>query len=539
MPERLAADQIIRAGTVHSMTGASYRALALRDGAVVAAAEDPKELRGLTDAATRVVDAGDLTVLPAFSDAHEHLMEASRNALLVPVDDAGSVAEMTRRLAAAAGTVPEPQWILTSISWHESALTEGRMPTAAEFDSAVADRPVVARRGGHLAVANTAALRAAGITTDTPDPPGGTIGHQPDGRLNGLLEGAAVYRVLAHAPEPSEQDLVVAIGTVTGQYAALGVGAVREALITPDELGLYQRAYEQDRLRVRVRPLLRVGPEDGVEDAVAAIRGLGIHSGFGDDWLRVWGLKVVMDGGVEGGALEEPYVGREDAGHLNWEPDALVEILVEAVRRGWRVATHTAGDRAVRTTLDVYERVTDAVGGLPPGTLVLEHALLVDPGQQERAVDLGVSVTVQHPLLWNMGAEMLDTWGPERTARVNPIDEWLAVGAELAVGTDIARPFNPLLNVWGMVTRGTRDAGVIGAEHTIDRDTAVQLYTGGSARLDRESDRRGALSPGYLADLAAYSADPLTVPADELPALTPTFTIVGGRAVHDPEGRLG
>jgi hypothetical protein len=134
------------------------------------------------------------------------------------------------------------------------------------------------------------------------------------------------------------------------------------------------------------------------------------------------------------------------------------------------------------------------------GDTVVEHALLAEPAQRARAVRLGAGVTVQHPLLWNLGSEMLTTWGPERTARANPIDQWLAAGAILAAGTDLTRPFNPLTSVWGMVTRATRTAGVQGPGHGTDRATAIELSTAAAARLDREADRRGTIAPGRLAD---------------------------------------
>jgi predicted amidohydrolase YtcJ len=150
----------------------------------------------------------------------------------------------------------------------------------------------------------------------------------------------------------------------------------------------------------------------------------------------------------------------------------------------------------------------------------------------------GFAVTVQHSLLWNMGSEMLATWGPDRTRQVNPVDEWLAAGASLAAGTDIARPFNPMTSVWGMITRGTKAAGVQGPEHTIDLATALRLHTMGTAALDHEPDRLGSITPGKLADLVAYPLDPLTADPDDLAELTPAFTIVGGRAVHDPDSLL-
>jgi predicted amidohydrolase YtcJ len=310
-------------------------------------------------------------------------------------------------------------------------------------------------------------------------------------------------------------------------------------MITQDELLAYQDAADAGRLSLRVRPLIRVGAELSADDAIALVRGLGARSGLGDDWLRLWGLKFVMDGGVEGAALEHPYANDPgNSGHVNWETAALTRVLVEAVRRGWRVATHAAGDRAVRLLLDAYEGVLTEVGAVPPWSLVIEHGLLSDAAQRARAVRAGIGVTVQHALLWNMGSEMLQTWGPERTSRVNPLDEWLAVGADLAAGTDIVRPFNPMTNVWGMATRGTKAAGVQGPEHAIPVPRAIELYTMGTARLNGDADRLGRIAPGRLADVVAYPLDPLAVDLDRLSELTPSFTVVGGRAVHDPEGRL-
>ena len=537
--EPLRLDYLIRAGAIHSLAGEPYRSVGLRGSEIVAVSATADGLDDLAGDGTVVVDAGDLTLLPAFADSHEHLMEASRNTLLVPVDRAKSVAEFTGMVTDAAAGAAPGAWIVTSMAWHESNLAENRLPTVAELDAAAPGHPVLARRGGHFAIASTAALTAAGIGPDTPDPRGGKIGHLTDGRLDGTLEGGAVYQVAGFAPAASRADLAEGLGRGSAAYAALGVGTIREAMIDLDELLAYQDAADQRKLSVRVRPMIRVGSELSGDQAIALIDGLGARSGFGDDWLRIWGLKLVMDGGVEGGALEQPYASDpHNSGHLNWDPAVMTRVCVDAVRRGWRIGTHAVGDRAVRTLLDVYDAVVGQVGELPPWTLVIEHALLSDPAQRERAVKGGFGVTVQHPLLWNMGSEMLDTWGPERTQQVNPLDEWLALGADLAAGTDIVRPFNPMTNVWGMATRGTKTVGIVGPGHAIDVATALRLYTMGTAALDHEQDRLGSITPGKLADLAAYPIDPLAADLDDLADLTPAFTIVGGRAVHDPGGRL-
>jgi len=532
-------DYLISAGAIHSMAGQTYRSVGLRGAEIVAVSPDLHGLDDLASGDTAVVDAGDLTLLPAFADSHEHLMEASRNTLLVPVDKARSVAELTGMVAEAAQAAAPGGWILTSISWHESNLAEKRLPTLAELDAAVPDHPVLARRGGHLAVVNSAALAAAGIGADTPDPPGGKIGRLADGSRDGMLEGGAVYQVAAFAPGPGRAQLVGALGTGSAAYAALGVGTIREAMITVDELLAYQDAADRGLLNVRVRPMMRVGSELTEDAAIALIDGLGARSGFGDDWLRIWGLKLVLDGGVEGAAMEQPYANDPgNSGHLNWDPAAMTKVCTAAARRGWRIGTHAVGDRAVRTLLDVYEAVVAEVGPLPPWTLVIEHGMVTDAALRDRAVRSGFGVTVQYPVLWNMGSEMLDTWGPERTQRVTPLDQWVAAGADLAAGTDVVRPFNPMTNVWGMVTRGTKSAGVQGPEHAISVGTALELYTIGTAALNHEQDRLGSITPGKLADLVAYPLDPLAADPRDLAELSPVFTMVGGRATHDPRNWL-
>src|SRR5262249_25713176 len=198
----------------------TYRSVGLRGPEIVAVSPEPDGLDDLAGRATMVAHAGDLTVLPAFSDAHEHLKEASSNTLLVPVDKARSIAEFTTIVGEAVRKAPPGQWILTSMGWHESNLAENRLPTGAELDAAAPDHPVFARRGGHLAVANSAALRAAGVGADTPDPPGGKISHLPDGQPSGLLEGGAGYKVMAFAPRPSRGELAGALATAPPPYPA-------------------------------------------------------------------------------------------------------------------------------------------------------------------------------------------------------------------------------------------------------------------------------------------------------------------------------
>jgi predicted amidohydrolase YtcJ len=247
-----------------------------------------------------------------------------------------------------------------------------------------------------------------------------------------------------------------------------------------------------------------------------------------------------LDGGAEGGALDESYVNNPGYwGHLLWKPDNLFTLTNFAVRRGWRVGTHAIGDRAVRTLLDLYEQVNRENPGLRHGALVLEHGFLADATQRARAIRLGIPVTVQHPLLYTLGSVLFEGWGEQRTREIMPVRAWLDEGASLSAGTDYpVSPFNPGLSLWGMVTRGTLKVGIQGPEYAIDQYTAVQLYTVAGAQLNGESQRRGTLEPRRLADLVAFRSNPITCPIDDLPELSLVFTMVGGRAVYDPEVML-
>jgi predicted amidohydrolase YtcJ len=402
------------------------------------------------------------------------------------------------------------------------------------------DHPVLCKRGGHNDVLNSYGLHLCGITRDTPSPEGGTIVHDDDGNPTGWLIDTAISLAERFLTPPPRDAQVEGIRRASLGYAENGLGSVRDPAVEPDELLLLQDAWKRGALAVQVRPMLLVGfaqATNSLADLLGQIDDWQTQRNVGDDWLRLWGLKIVLDGGAENAALEQPYANRPDfTGSLQWDPDELFRVLDHAVRRRWKVGTHAWGDRAVRTILDVYDRVLAANPGLPAGTLVLEHGGLAPAVQRARAIRLGIPVTVQHPLLHDLAPALVENFGAARTGEIFPLREWLAEGALLAAGSDYpVGPYNPMRSVWGMVTRQTA-AGVLGPEHAIDPYTAVRLYTADAARLVGEADGLGTIEPGRLADLVAYRSDPITCAVADLPSLQPAFTMVGGRAVYDPAG---
>jgi predicted amidohydrolase YtcJ len=536
------ADLVIRAGAIYSMTDdrAIYRAIAIRDDRIVAVSTDPHGLDDLVADGARVLDDHSLTILPAFVDTHNHLLFAGRGVHDVPVGQARSIAEFVELIRQRAAVTPKGEWIRTSAGWHELSLAEKRMPTAHELDQATTDHPVQVKRGGHNEVVNSLVLRMAGITRDTPTPPGGTIVRDSDGNPTGWLIDAARAPLERLLPPPSIDEQVEGLRLASLEYAKHGLGTVRDAYVTRAEMLLYQVAAEENALAIRVRPMIGMPRIGSVADTIAEIDGWGVRSGFGDDWLRIWGLKMVLDGGAENGAVDEPYANNPDFfGQLMWAPDDLVRVVDHAVRCGWSVGTHAWGDHAVRALLDVYERVLADDPGVAAGSLVIEHGGLANAEQRARAIRLGIPVTIQHPLLYGLVQALLESFGEQRMHRFLPVREWVEEGALVGAGSDYPiGSYDAMHSIWGMVTRQT-SVGVYGPEHAIDRYLAVRLHTAEAARLLGESDRLGTLEPGRLADLVAYRTDPITCEIDELPTLAPAFTMVGGTAAYDRDGLLG
>jgi len=220
---------------------AVYQAIAIRDGWIVAVSPDPHGLDGVIDADTHVLDAPDLTILPAFEDTHNHLMFAAQNIGLVPVDRAHTLAEFVDLIRQRALQTPPGSWIQTSAAWHEVNLAEGCLPTALEPDEATREHPVLVRRGGHLVIANSLALTRCGITRETPDPPGGTIVRFPDGTPNGvLIEPPAYAPVIALVPAMTPEQMVEGLRLACREYNAYGIGAVRDPWVAREQVSVYQ-----------------------------------------------------------------------------------------------------------------------------------------------------------------------------------------------------------------------------------------------------------------------------------------------------------
>lgn len=529
-------DLLLHNGRIRTMDPARplVSALAVRGDRILAVG-DLDEVKAAVGPHAETRDLEGRTVLPGLIDTHNHQLATGIMLARVQLEHVRSLAELRAEIRRAAESRPAGEWIETSGRWHESTLAENRLPTRWELDAAAPDHPVVAQRGFHVAVLNSLALERAGLTRDTPDPPGGSLGRDPaTGELTGLVQVLIAFPSLQAAlPKLSLAAKRERLLGVQRAYNATGLTGARDPGLTSDDMRVYQDAWQRGELTVRsnVMPLLNANWSD--EQLLSLIDGWGVTSGFGDEWLRLGALKVFTDGGVETGLFKQEYAHQRGYhGRQAWPQDKLERTLAAAARAGWQVGAHVVGDQAIDLALTAYEKA-DAETPLNGRRWTLEHGFHPNPGDFARAKRLGLIVTLQHPLVYSLAANMVAYWGPQRAAYTSPARAWLDSGVEVAGGTDsYVTPYDTLLALWGFVTRATELAGVQGPEQRIGRAEALRLYTTGAARVTFEENTKGALTPGKLADLVVLGDDPLTCPEPSLKTLPVVMTMVGGRIVY-------
>lgn len=534
------ADLVVRAKKIYTLEDGhpTQRALAIRDGKIHQLSADSYGLDHLVGPATKVIDRPDSVVLPSFDDTHTHLILAGLGQFDVPVHTAKDLAELLGLIRQRASVTKPGDWVFTTTNWQEFNIHEQRLPTLQELDKISKVHPIVVRRGGHNLVLNTCALQRAQITADTKPPQGGKIGKDEHGQLNGLLQDSAVIMIDAIKPSPNIDERIAGLEGASASYAATGIGCVRDCCVSLEDLAALKATHDAGKLHVRVRALITaIGFSDvsRVEQLLTEMekwRFLQL-----DPWLSVWGVKFMIDGGIESAATDEPYQNQCECasqagyrGRLLWDPENLVEAMDAVLRRGWKIGTHAYGDRAIRTLLDVYERLLQRHPGLPPGTLVMEHGGLATPALRERATSLGIPVTIQHPLLHDIAGIQEVYWGYNRVCDIFPAREWLDLGALVSAGSDFpVGSYGAMHSVWGMSTRQTV-VGVRGPEHAISVTESIALHTTMATRLLQESEVRGTLKAGRYADLTVWSVDPFEVTdVYELREVKPIYTIIGGK----------
>lgn len=477
-------------------------------------------------------------VFPAFVDTHNHLMLTAANELGVPMRGVRSIADVLQRIVDRVAQTPAGEWVVTAADWHEMQLSEQRLPTAAELDAISTTHPILVLRGGHNGSANTFALTVAGIDAGSADIDNGVIARTDAGVPLGPVQDEALVAVQRFVPAPSEEDLVGGIDTVSARYRAHGIGTVRDAAVSVTDWAALLEAHRQHRLHVRTHAMIfspgsAINAAGGIAAYLDQLERLGIVPGAGDDVVQLWGLKLVLDGGVEAAALAEPYTDRpESTGTLLSDLATLTEILTTCADRGWSVGAHAMGERAIGLFLDAAATAQHARTSGTAAQLVLEHAALITSTQREQAKNLGVRITAQQALRDGLLGPFLNAFGTDRVARMFPWRSLHNAGVHVSAGTD--HPIGPLHPVNGIVAMTTRDTpfGLLGADEAIDRSTALQLYTRAGGELLPGSSA-GRIEVGARADVSIWPSDLLTATTAELIDIMPTASFIGGLDIAD------
>jgi len=536
-PEAEAPDLVLYNGRIVTVDGAFSiaSAVAIRGDRFVAVGDDA-HARALAGAKTKQIDLLGRTVIPGLIDGHLHNAGGGPG---VDLSGARSMDELLSAVQARARTANPGEIIVSNSDWHEAQLKEKRLPHRRELDRVAPNNPVVLVRGGHEFILNAAALGRWNISRATVSPPGGEIGHDADGELNGELVDTA--RGLVKLPPPPKLT-PEGIAAQMRLLNSAGLTSVRIPgsfqfggdIVSPYRM--FQELKAKGQLTMRVNYLMRIFDFSSVDKVRATIASWNVRPDEGDEWLRIGGMKTLVDGGFEGGHMREPYAEPHGRGGkfrgIQVVPVADYNaVVLELNRQGWRVATHAVGDAAVDQVLAAYE-AADKERSIRGRRWAIEHLFIGRPDHYPRIRALGVVVSAQDHL-YLAAPSMAKYWGRARAEQVTPVRTFLDEKLLVAGGTDSpVIPHNPFWAMYHFITRDTISDGVYGADQRISREQALRIYTINNARLTFEEDIKGSIEPGKLADLVVLSADFLSVPESAIASIKPLATMVGGRFVY-------
>ncbi len=513
------------------------QAFAVKDGKFIAVGATAA-VRARIGPDTKIIDAGGRLVVPGLADGHFHNEGGGRG---VDLSATRSLADLVAAIGKAVAAAKPGDLVVSNSDWHEAQLKEQRLPLATELDAVSPANPVVLVRGGHDYILNSAALRHWNISKDTAVPEGGAITRGADGALTGELVDNA--KRLVSLPPPAAVT-VEDVLTTQRKVNAFGITSVRipgsykgEFFQALDAILAARRAGE---LTLRYTVYL---PGFGTRDP-ARIREMIAKSPLkqdeGDEWVRMGGVKLLVDGGFEGGHMSAPFAGDYGKGGTFYgltvvPPQDFTAVVKTINDLGWRVATHAVGDAAIDEVLDAYE-AANAEHPIAGKRWTIEHAFVSRPDQLPRMKKLDLILSVQDHLY--LAAPALKNYlGATRAARITPVKTYLDAGFLVVGGTNSpVVPFNPFFALYHFLTRDTITDGVYGAEEAVaSRETLLRMITINYAKLTGEADIKGSIEPGKLADFAMLSEDLLSVAPDKIPATHALLTYVGGReAWRDP-----
>jgi predicted amidohydrolase YtcJ len=491
---------------------------------------------------TKSIDAHGRLLLPGFNDSHVHFAEGGQQLDAVELNDATSAQEFVRRIGERAKKTPKGEWILNG-DWDETKWTPAELPTKEMIDPVTGDTPVfVSRYDGHMALANSAAIKLAGVTAATPDPPGGQIVRDAKGNPTGAFKDAAESLIDKVIPAPKHEQRVRAIKRALAHAASLGVTSVQHMSADYADIAVYAELQDRGELTTRIyaAPLITDGAADQAK--------IGIRHAFGSSYLRVGAVKGFADGslGSRTAYFFEPFSDQPNnrgllAGDMH-PLSAMRDRMMTADAAGIQLCTHAIGDAAISTILDLYADVIKAHGEADR-RMRIEHAQHMAAKDFDRFAQLHVIASMQPYHAIDDGRWAEARIGHDRASRTYAFRTFLNDGVRLAFGTDWdVAPLNPMLGIYAAVTRVTLDGKNPNGwfpEQKLTVAEAVEAYTMGSAYAEFQEKEKGSITPGKLADMVLLSDDIFSIDPVKIRDVKVLTTIVGGRIVWQQSGAAG
>jgi predicted amidohydrolase YtcJ len=528
-------DVLILNGSLHTMdtNRPTAEAVAILGNRIVVVGTS-SELRPLAGPHTRIIDAHGHTVLPGFNDAHVHFLEGGFSLASVDLRDAKSPEEMARRLGEFAKKTPKGRWILGG-QWDHEKWPGAPLPTRQMIDAATPEHPVfVNRLDGHMALANSLALKLAGVTGDSKDPPGGLVVRDASGEPTGVLKDAAESLVERAIPPKSFEEKRVAARTASEHAAQVGVTSVTD-MSAGEDVGLYQYLFEHGELKTRVYAIRSIVSWETMAKT-------GVRAAFGSDLLRVGGLKGFADGslGSTTALFFEPYNDAPKTRGLLFEqmlPEGIMLQRVEgADKAGLQVMIHAIGDEANFRILELYKTVAEQ-DGARDRRFRIEHAQHLRPSEIPRFGKQHVIASMQPYHEADDGRWCEKRIGAERSKGTYAFRSLLDSGATLAFGSDWpVATLNPLEGIKAAVTRQTLDGKHPEGwfpEQKITLEEATRAFTAGSAYAEFADQAKGTITVGKLADVVVLDRDIYKSPAADIDRACVMLTLMDGRVVYE------
>ena len=530
------ADLILYNGRLHTVDRKKPQAsaVAIKDGRFVVVGSDAQAM-ALQGPATQVVDLHGRTVIPGLNDSHLHLIRGGLNYNLeLRWEGVPSLVDALRMLKDQADRTPTPQWVRVVGGWNEFQFAEKRLPTLDELNKAAPDTPVFVLHLYDRALLNRAALKVVGYTRDTPNPPGGEIQRDANGDPTGMLiarpNAMILYSTLAKGPKLPLEYQVNSTRQFMRELNRLGVTSAIDAgggyQNYPDDYQVIQQLAKEQQLTVRIAyNLFTQKPKEELTDFKNWTSTS--HYGQGDDFLRHNGAGEML--AFSAADFEDFLEPRPDL-PPTMEQD-LEPVVRHLVEQRWPFRLHATYNESISRMLDVFEKVNRDIpfAGLP---WFFDHAETITPRNIERVKALGGGIAIQDRMAFQ-GEYFVDRYGAKAAEQTPPIARMLAEGVPVGAGTDATRvsSYNPWTSLYWLVS-GRTVGGLALHPQGLSRDTALELFTHGSAWFSSEQGKKGQIKAGQLADLIALSADYFHIEDEGIKGIEAVLTIVDGKIVY-------